>query len=225
MSFSLVNAKTSIITSGNAITVPATTLGNLIIVGCANPDNRNLSTVTDDKGNTYSVDNNLIGSGFGAAIASTIDAFGGVTSITVNLDASSTTVHTDVLEFTGKAAAVLGGATSSGTAASGTALTVTSFVTTSGSLIIATGSSNNRTWTKGANYSKGSIDTGSVNGLTQYRPVSSGVETAPMTIDSSSGWVEVAFEYKPLTLTTSWNNYEFLKSVSAGIISLTEKIR
>lgn len=224
MSFSKVNISVGITTSGGSVTIsPTTTKGNLIVVAVGNPDTRTLLSVTDDKGNTYTVDKTTSVSGCGSGIASCVDAFGGVSSVTVTLSGSSTSNHVDVIEFLGNLNKNFVG-TSSSTTGTGTAIAVTAFNPTVGNLIVAAmGASGNRAMGAGANYTKASTDVGNIYAMSEYRLVCTSTETAPMTSDASVTWAEVAVEYNIKNIL--FNNYQFPSSVSAGIISVTEKIR
>jgi hypothetical protein len=206
MAFALANATTNAsVADLGTVTIPATTLGNLIVVCIGESAARTLTSVTDDKGNTYTLGNQATNTNTGAIIASARDAVGGVTVITIDISGAAT-CHVDVLEFSGvKSSGTYRDVNSNGSAASGTAVANTSFTPTAGALIVAVGAAGGlRTWTKDAAYTKGSTDSGSLRSQSQYLlSASGGAETAPQTINSTSSWATAVESYLPQATTTA----------------------
>jgi hypothetical protein len=198
----LVNVSHGTTTSGGSITIASTTAGNCIVVAEGNPDGRSLSSVTDNKSggtNSYTVDKSAAGSGCGAGMASTIDAGGGVTSVTVTLSGSSSGNKCDIYEFSGIQPTGYVGLSSNGTGASSAVLAVTSFTPTAGNLVVACGGlSANRDFTgRTSGYSWGSASQSSTFQNSEYNLSHAGTaEVAGMTISSSANYAEVAVEYK-----------------------------
>lgn len=201
MAFSFIESTTSAaVADGGSVTIPSTTLGHLIVVAIAgNATGRTITSITDNQGNTYAVDIEASNTNATAHLASTRDAFGGVTSVTVDMSGSGT-YHVDVIVFSGVKTSSFRGLNSSLTG-TGTALSVTSFTPTADSLIVAVGGTGgNRTFSAGTNYTAASEDVGSsVRGMSEYRLSAPGTgETAPISIaGGSSTWSEVAQEYFP----------------------------
>lgn len=206
-SFAVVNrTSVDLQTSPVTVTIPATTVGNTLIVAVTNGDNKTVSTVTDNKSgssNTYTKDKE---SGQ-ASIWSTV-VQGSCTTVTVTVSAGgSTTVHIDIMEVSGgwKLGIGTGNATNtihkqSGTGVASTAAACTSMGTTPGSMVIAcyvaTGV---RGWTPGTGYTR--MTTGAngdqIIGFSEYKLNAGTSETAPATIDSAATWSGVDVEYLP----------------------------
>lgn len=177
----------------------ATTLNNIVIGFVKGGQSNTLSSVTDDKGNTY-----VITSAVDSSTTVRLYQFYGVqttagaTVLTATFNAAGQTWRMGADEFSGNgtsnASAFDKTSTGSGT---GTALAVTSFSpTATGELIVAAGAGNGAaTYTAGASYTLYS-GTNPITSRTEYRLSSAASETAPITSNVSQAWSEIASAFK-----------------------------
>lgn len=183
---------------GVTLASPATQ-GNLVVVHVRIVGTASVTSVTDDKGNTY-----VIGSALGLPTANQslyqaygVQVTGGATTITVTLS-TSIAVRLGADEYSGTAAsnAAVADQSSTGTG-SGSSLAVSSFSpSATGLLIVACGNiAASPTWTAGSGYVLAS-GSGSVAMRSQYKLSGAASETAPMTTSLSTEWAEIARSYK-----------------------------
>jgi hypothetical protein len=198
MAFALVR-NTAEVVSGSpvVVTIVASGVGNLIVVHFWGDANAVVTGVVDNVGNSYEIGSGVI---FTTQLAIYqiygVQVTGGATSITVTYTNSGGKVQVD--EFSGgEPTNALIYDTRQSNTGTGTNLSVPTLTpAATGELMVATGGSGSgRTWTAGTNYTLN-------NGTTalrlkgQYRLSSASTETAPMSIDLSVDWAEIAHAYK-----------------------------
>lgn len=202
MAFTHVQAKGRLLqTSQSSMTLTfdaALTVGNLAVIGVDFSDvSRTLSSVTDDKGNTYTILGPSTGTNARVYQAYSVITISGATIVTMTL--SGTSFQTVLVgdEFSGNAASGVAGLTANRTGGGGsTSTSVISFSPTVGSLIVATiglGDTAASTNTAGANYTIGA-DPGT-GAFSEYRLSSGGTETAPSTYTPAKPYGEWVTEY------------------------------
>lgn len=217
-----------LISSATAVTIPSTTVGNLIAVCITNADGKNVTSVADSSGNAYA----KLKGATGAEIWGTIDTHGGATTVTPTMNGATSTVYVSVGEFSGAMRVAgsnqvtinhSGSDTNTGTAV---ALS-TAMGTQVGNLTLACiYPGGNRGITEGSGYTRltNTIATDQKSILAQYKLSSSATsETTPGTLDSSGTWVIAAVEVLP-------NNASLLSnkagagSAASGTTSLTANL-
>lgn len=184
------------------ITLSPTIANNLVVVHVkVSQDTRTVTSVTDDKGNTYVVldpvdsgTTNRLYQAYGVQVV------GGVTTITVNFNLSATAAL-GADEYSGGALTNIDifDVSSTGIGSSGTSMSVGSFnPSSSGELIVVTGSLGAATtWTAGTNYTNYFRSGESVTTQSEYRLSGDTSETAPWELGASSLWAERATAFIP----------------------------
>jgi hypothetical protein len=185
----------------------ATGAGNLVVVHIRTSNGNNVSSVTDDQGNTYVVGGASSLGDAGPSIvyqAYGVQVTGGVTTVTVNFSVS-TSARAGADEYSGGATtnAAIADAFLAGAKTTGTNVSTTLNPAANGELVVATiGLLAARTYTAGTNYTMYN-GTGSVTIRSMYNLNATTSETAPCTLSTSTDWVEVTRAYKPLAASSS----------------------
>lgn len=192
------------VASGNcAITVSATTQGNLLVVYMKPQSSLTTNTsVTDDVGNTYVIGTLQTSSDALATVtmAYGVQTTGGATSITITFGGQDLAKRCGADEYHSSNGPLTSNATtfdveSTGTGV-GTAGAVTTFnPATSGELIVGVMvRQQTSTWTAGTNYTLYG-GAASSSARTQYRLSGTTSETAPFTLFSSVNWSAAAMAF------------------------------
>lgn len=212
-SFAVVNKTTVDLqsTTGGVITVtiPATTIGNTLIVTAFNADGRTVSSATDNgtggaNAYTKNKENGQV------ALLSTVVVH---SNTTVSVTFSSTVTasgHIDIAEFSGGFRLGTSNVTtpvhSQTGGSTGTAAACTSMGSTAGALVIAAYvAASVRGWTEGSGYSRMSTGTGTggsaldqIIGFSEYKLSGAVTETGPATISVSVAWTGIIVEFMPM---------------------------
>ena len=193
------DANTSGTNTTQNLTVSSTILNNIVIGGLNTDDiSQTLTSITDDKGNTYVVDTATTHNSRFLYMFYGVQVTGGVTTITANKSGSVFSRMT-IIEFSGNGTtnASTFDTEKTGTGA-GTDLSVSTLTpAASGELIVSFGLLNNfLTWTAGAGYTlENQANPEQLKG--QYKLSGTTSETAPMKVVSDSfGWGEHAKAFK-----------------------------
>lgn len=209
MAFAFIASVTGTVSSGTspiniASFTPTVSASQLLVINILFTDITNtITSITDNKGNTYSLAVGPIRNTTSARTAYqfySVITTSGITSLTITWSgSSSTTFRAFADSFSGNATSGVFHVGSTKTAtAGGTSSSVTSFSPASGELISAMMASGPTSFTGlavGSGYTFGN-NPGGTSG-TEYKLSSSTTETAPFTWTSpSQQWVEVAGAYK-----------------------------
>lgn len=222
-----------------AVTMTSTGINNLVIIGIYLNNNitTTVTSVTDDKGNTYVVSAALDNSSgflpYRVYQAYGVQVTGGVTTVTVNL--SNSLVNNILViadEYSGgkttNATVFNSSTTGQGT---GTSLSVSTLTATTGGLIVAficRDPTSSGTLAAGTGYTiygyNPSEGSGASRSRTQYKLSGAATETAPANLDASGSWSEIATAFIPLvppaTNTSSLNaigNMQMLLLALGGV--------
>jgi hypothetical protein len=203
-------------TTSLSVTLSATGTNNLVVISFFVSNPGKVTSVTDNKGNTYvaSASELTLSNGSAANQYYGVQTSGGATSITVNLS-SAQDLDIGVNEYAGgrttNATVFDKAATNTGT---GTSASVSLAPTSSGELIdtgaiIFNGTSNP---VSGTGYVNGGFDQTTHTAYTQLKLSGTTSETAPATWTGSSAWGEIASAFVP-------NTYDSHKAYSYGVVA------
>lgn len=204
MAFTLVQTATQTTGTGStlACTLSATAAGNIVAMHIRMSTNAETCTsVTDDKGNTYSL-SNVLDDGVSLRVyqAEGVQLTSGTTTVTANFSSNvvfkrcgATEYHNDAGTWPSSAAAIGSSTTGIGTGANEAVSTLTTAA--AGSLIVASSvTATSQTRTAGTNYVNGSGAGASLTLGEIYRLSSDVTETAPLTTGGAPVWAELARE-------------------------------
>jgi hypothetical protein len=204
MAFAAVQAPTKTFLSGTSkiLTISSSGIYGLLIVhvNILVGLSETITSITDNKGNTYVISSALTQPDSRCYLAYTVDLVGGVTSITVNFSSSVTAVF-GVNEFSGGKktnATVIDGSTSGQSSGYTSNASVPSFTPSAdGNLIVCLlCSGDGRTITPGAGYTQYSSEAFQAL-YSMYKLSSSGSETGPATYSDTTQWSEFLFSFNP----------------------------
>lgn len=207
--------------TGNSLVISMSAMaqGNLAVVHICVGYNETVTSVVDDKGNTYVVPVGVIqGTSIHGYQAYGVQVVGGATTITVNFSASTTAKAAAADEFSPGAVKWASNAdavdTQTGRGGTGTTLNLASplalavageLVVVSGLLLAA------KTWTGGANYTLYNGSSGSHQVASEYRLSATRSENPSLTIATTT-WVIQVRGFKP-------PNAAYTRSVSGAVAS------